>query len=183
LRDAICGGAVLTVAVLSLDRLARNYQVLLLEENGRRIPCSTRRLCGGFSAPSNLRGPNDQFLLQIQGEIAEYKRAVLAERFRRGKLQKPHADQVLAGRAPYGYRYVHQHEESLGHPVVDEAEANPVRALYTWLTEEWMTMRQILKCLNFGPWMPRLTAARTMLAFAGGASSSGARKQQKPWEA
>ena len=129
--------------------------------------------------------PNDQFLLQIQGEIAEYERAVLAERFKRGKLQKAHADHVLAGRAPYGYRYVHQREESLGmgHLVVDEAEANLVRALYTWLTEERMTMRQILKRLNFGPWTPRLTAARTMLAFAGGASSSGARKQQKPWEA
>src|SRR3954451_11150645 len=34
--------------------------------------------------------PNDKllFLLQIQGAIAEYERAVLGERFRRGKLQK-----------------------------------------------------------------------------------------------
>src|SRR3954462_14273264 len=151
LRDAVRDAAIDVVAVLSPDRLARKYayQVLLLEEF-RRAGCEVAFLQRPISDD-----PNDQLLLQIQGAIAEYERAVLAERFRRGKLQKARAGQVLAGRAPYGYRYIHRREESLGHLVIDEAEADLVRTLYTWLTEEWMTIRQILKRLNFGPWMPR----------------------------
>ena len=50
--------------------------------------------------------PNDQLLLQIQGAIAEYERAVLGERFRRGKLQKARDGHYQGGGAPYGYRYV-----------------------------------------------------------------------------
>jgi site-specific DNA recombinase len=38
------------------------------------------------------------------------------------------------------------------HLVIDEAEA---AALYSWLVEERMTIRQILKWLNRGPWLPR----------------------------
>jgi len=42
-----------------------------------------------------------------------------------------------------------------GHLVVDEAEAELVRMLYGWLLEEQTTVRQILKRLNAGPWLPR----------------------------
>src|SRR5918993_4592511 len=83
-RDAVRDAAVDVVAVLSPDRLARKYayQVLLLEEF-RRAGCEVVFLHHPISD-----NPNDQLLLQIQGAIAEYERAVLAERFRRGKLQK-----------------------------------------------------------------------------------------------
>jgi site-specific DNA recombinase len=80
---------------------------------------------------------------------------VLAERFRRGKLQKARTGQVLAGRAPYGYRYVHKQDGAMGHLVIDETEADLVRLLFRWLTAERMTCRQIAKRLNAGPWFPR----------------------------
>jgi site-specific DNA recombinase len=151
LRDAVRDGAVATVVVLSPDRLARKYayQVLLLEEF-RRAGCTVVFLHRPISDD-----PNDQLLLQIQGAIAEYERAVLAERFRRGKLQKARAGQVLAGRAPYGYRYVHKQDGAMGHLVIDETEADLVRLLFRWLTEERTTCRQIAKRLNAGPWFPR----------------------------
>src|SRR4051794_8242769 len=41
------------------------------------------------------------------------------------------------------------------HLVVDEPEAELVRMLYGWLVEEQTTIRQILKRLNAGPWLPR----------------------------
>jgi DNA invertase Pin-like site-specific DNA recombinase len=74
LRDAVRDGAVDLVAVLSPDRLARRYayQVLLLEEF-RRAGCQVTFLQHPISDD-----PNDQLLLQIQGAIAEYERAVLA---------------------------------------------------------------------------------------------------------
>ena len=79
LRDAVRDDAVDVIVVLSPDRLARRYayQVLLLEEF-RRAQCEIVFLHHPISDD-----PNDQLLLQIQGAIAEYERAVLAERFRR----------------------------------------------------------------------------------------------------
>ncbi len=151
LRDAVRDGAVQQVAVLSPDRLARKYayQVLLLEEF-RRAGAEVLFLQHPISDD-----PNDQLLLQIQGAIAEYERAVLAERFRRGKLQRARNGHYLAGRAAYGYRYVPRHDAVPGHLVVDEPEAELVRMLYGWLVDEQMTIRQILKRLNAGPWLPR----------------------------
>jgi site-specific DNA recombinase len=151
LRDAVRDGAVEHVAVLSPDRLARRYayQVLLLEEF-RKAGCQVTFLQHPISDD-----PNDQLLLQIQGAIAEYERAVMGERFRRGKLQKAREGHYQCGRAPYGYRYVPRHDTAPGHLVVDEAEAELVRMIYGWLTDEQMTIRQILKRLNAGPHFPR----------------------------
>ena len=47
-----------------------------------------------------------------------------------------------------------------GHPVVDETESELVRMLYGWLIEQRMTVRQILKRLNAGPWLARCGGAR-----------------------
>jgi site-specific DNA recombinase len=96
LRDAAQEGAFTLVAVWSPDRLARNYayQVLLLEEL-RRAGCAVHFLQRPLS-----EDPNDQLLLQIQGAIAEYERALLRERFRRGRLQKARAGVYLSNVAP-----------------------------------------------------------------------------------
>src|SRR5215212_8402700 len=119
LRDAVRDAAVDVVAVFSPDRLARKYayQVLLLEEF-RRAGCEVVFLHHPISDD-----PNDQLLLQIQGAIAEYERAVLAERFRRGKLQKAREGQIIGAKAPYGYRYEPRRDGRPGCLVIDEAEA------------------------------------------------------------
>jgi site-specific DNA recombinase len=151
LRDAAREGEFDVVAVYSPDRLARRYayQVVLLEEL-RKAGCAV-----AFVHRPITDDPHDQLLLQIQGAVAEYERAVLGERFRRGKLQKARAGHWIAGKAPYGYRYVPKRDGVPGHLVVDEAEAAVVRMLYRWLIDERMTVRQILKRLAAGPWRPR----------------------------
>ncbi|KAA0576147.1 recombinase family protein [Azospirillum sp. B21] len=151
LRDAVRDGEVEVVAILAPDRLSRRYayQVLVLEEF-RRAGCAVAFLNHAISDD-----PGDQLLLQIQGAVAEYERALLSERFRRGKLQKARAGQFIGVHAPYGYRYLPRQEKSAGRLIVDETEVETVRQLYAWLTEERMTLRQILKRLNFGPWFPR----------------------------
>ena len=135
LRDAVRDGAVELVAVLSPDRLARcyAYQVLLLEEF-RRAGCEV-----AFLHHPIPQDPNDQLLLQIQGAIAEYERAVLGERFRRGKLQKARDGRYITGRAPCGYRYVPRRDDAPGRLLVDEREAELVRTLYGWLVDERMS--------------------------------------------
>jgi site-specific DNA recombinase len=151
LRDAVRDAEVDIVAVLSPDRLARRYayQVLILEEL-RRAGCEVTFLNHGISD-----NPGDQLLLQIQGAVAEYERALLGERFRRGKLQKAQAGYFIGGRAPYGYRYVPCCNGAGGRLEIDATEADLVRTLYGWLVDGRMTIRQILKRLNFGPSYPR----------------------------
>ena len=151
LRDAAREGEFDVLGVYSPDRLARRYayQVLLLEEF-RKAACDV-----AFIERPISDDPHDQLLLQIQGAIAEYERAVLGERFRRGKLHKARAGQWVFGRAPYGYRYVPTRDGVPGHLEVDDAEAEVVRMLYRWLIDERTTVRQILKRLAAGPWRPR----------------------------
>src|SRR5258708_40120478 len=88
-------------------RLARNYahQVLLLEEflrAGVEVVFLNREVG---------QTPEDQLLLQVQGMIAEYERAKILERSRRGKRHGAQEGRVrvLAG-GPYGYRYVTKQE-------------------------------------------------------------------------
>jgi len=151
LRDAAAQAAVDLIAVVTPDRLARKYayQVLLLEEF-RRLGCATIFLHHPISDD-----PHDQLLLQIQGAVAEYERAVLSERFRRGKLHKARAGQWIGTTSPYGYRYIPKREGIPGTLVIDEEEAALVRLLYSWLIEEQMTIRQILKRLNASAFRPR----------------------------
>jgi len=151
LRDAAATGAFDAVAVYTPDRLARKYayQVLLLEEL-RRAGCPVIFLQHPISDD-----PHDQLLLQIQGAVAEYERAVLSERMRRGKLQQARAGHWIGGKAPYGYSYIPHQKGVRGYLVVHEAEAEFVRLLYSWLIDEQMTIRQILARLNTGPWRPR----------------------------
>ena len=151
LRDGAEDGAFEMIGVLSPDRLARKYayQVLLLEEF-KRVGYEVVFIDHPISDD-----PNDQLLLQIQGAIAEYERALLGERFRRGKLQKAREGHFLGSKAPYGYRYILKRDGVPGHLVIDESEAELVRMLYGWLVEERMTIRQITKRLNEGPWFPR----------------------------
>src|SRR5689334_19084409 len=151
LRDAVRDAAIDVVAVFSPDRLARKYayQVLLLEEF-RRAGCEVAFLHRPISDD-----PNDQLLLQIQGAIAEYERAVLAERFRRGKLQKARDGHIPSAKAPYGYRYEPRRDAVPARLVVDEAEADMVRQLHAWVAEEGLTVRQCVKRLNAGPWVTR----------------------------
>src|SRR5918997_3442122 len=151
LRDAVRDATVDVVAVFSPDRLARKYayQVLLLEEF-RRAGCEVAFLHRPISDD-----PNDQLLLQIQGAIAEYERTVLAERFRRGKLQKARDGHVISAKAAYGYRYEPRRDAVPARLVVDEAEADMVRQLHAWVAEEGLTVRQCMKRLNAGPWVTR----------------------------
>jgi site-specific DNA recombinase len=151
LRDAVRDAEIDVIGVVSPDRLAREYayQALILEEF-RRAGCAI-----AFLNHSISDDPGDQLLLQIQGAVAEYERALLGERFRRGKLQKARAGCFIGGRAPYGYRYLPGRDGAGGRLEIDQAEAEFVRMLYGWLVDERLTIRQILKRLNFGPWYPR----------------------------
>src|SRR5215471_2459184 len=108
-RDLAAAGQLQAVLVYSPDRLSRKYayQVLLAEELSR---CGVELVF--LQAPSGTT-PEDQLLAQFQGMIAEYERAQIAERSRRGKRHRARQGSinVLSG-APYGYRYVRKSDHA-----------------------------------------------------------------------
>ena len=95
LRDVAVAGSVDRLYVHSPERLARKsaYQVLLVDElrrAGVEVVCLHRALG---------QSPEDDLLWQVQGMIAEYERAKIIERHRRGKRHAARAGvvNVLSG--------------------------------------------------------------------------------------
>src|SRR4029453_9855556 len=107
LRDLCASGGIERLYVHSPDRLARKYayQVLLIDEfqrMGIEVVFLNREL---------TQSPEDELLLQVQGMVAEYARAKILERSRRGKRHAAHVGNVtVRSGAPYGYRYVNKHQ-------------------------------------------------------------------------
>ena len=133
LRDAVAAGNLDRLYVHSPDRLARRYayQVLLMDEfhrAGVEIVFLNRPI--GLS-------PEDDLLLQVQGMVAEYERAKILERSRRGKRHaaRQGAVSVLSG-APYGYRYVGKRDSGVARYEILEDEARIVRRIFAWIGRE-----------------------------------------------
>ena len=146
LRDVAYAGAIDILYVHSPDRLARKYayQVLLVDEfkkAGIEVIFLNRTI---------TESPEDELLLQVQGIIAEYERAKILERSRRGKR---HAAQrgsvnVLSG-APYGYRYVSVKETGCDarYEVVDD-EAKLVSQIFEWVGRDCLSIGEVRRRLH-----------------------------------
>lgn len=145
LRDLAAGGQLEGVLIYSPDRLSRKYayQVLLVEELSR---CGVEVIF--LKAPSG-ETPEDQLLLQFQGMIAEYERAQIAERSRRGKRHRAQQGSinVLSG-APFGYRYVKKSEHSAAYYEVLESEAQVVQMVFDLYARQSQSINAIARRLN-----------------------------------
>lgn len=145
LRDLAAEGQIEVVLVYSPDRLSRKYayQVLLIEEFARQ------GIEVNFIKSPQASTPEEELLVQFQGMIAEYERAQIAERSRRGKRYRAKSGSVnvLSG-APYGYRYIKKSEASAAYYEIIEGEADVVRDVYRWYTEGAWSMGDIYRKLN-----------------------------------
>jgi site-specific DNA recombinase len=145
LRDRAADGELDLLYVHSPDRLARRYayQVLLLEELSR---C---RVLVQFLNGTMGNTAEDQLLVQVQGMIAEYERAKILERSRRGKLHKARTGSVnpMSG-APYGFQYVCKTADEPARYQVLLHEAKVVRQIFDWFVTEQMSMLAITRRLN-----------------------------------
>jgi site-specific DNA recombinase len=144
LRDLVAGDVVEVVLVYSPDRLARKfaYQALLIEEFAR---AGTR-----VEFVNGPRGdtPEDQLLVQFQGMFAEYEKAQLMERYRRGKTYRAKSGSVnvLAG-APFGYRYLRKTPESGARYEIVEYEAAVVAEMFRRYTDEGASIGELTRWL------------------------------------
>jgi site-specific DNA recombinase len=146
LRDQAAAGAIDRLYVHSPDRLSRKYayQVLLVEEFTR---WGVEVVFLNNSIGTN---PEETLLLQVQGMIAEYERAKIVERSRRGKLHAARRGSVnaLTG-APYGYRYVTKHEgDGEARYQVLAEEAPVVCKMFQWVGQERCSIREVCRRLQ-----------------------------------
>jgi site-specific DNA recombinase len=147
LRDLVAGVGVDVVLCCSPDRLARKLacQALLTGEFAR---AGTKV---GFVRGPRGDSPEDQLMVQFQGMFAEYGKAQLMERYRRGKACRAKAGSVnVPGGAPFGCRYLSKSPgcgagyEIAGHEAALVAEmfrryaddGAPIADLARWLTSE-----------------------------------------------
>jgi site-specific DNA recombinase len=141
LRDLAAVGGFDRLYVHAPDRLARSYvyQMLLVDELRR---CGVELV---FLNHQIGQTPEDQLLLQMQGMMAEYERAKILERVRRGKLHAARAGRVSAvGKAPYGYRYVSKAEGSgVARWEIHPEEAAVIRQMFLWVGQEGCSLAEV----------------------------------------
>jgi len=146
LRDLAYAGGVQKLYVHSPDRLARRYayQVLLVDElkkHGVEIVFLNRAI--GVS-------PEEDLLLQMQGMFAEYERAKIMERSRRGKRHAAATAKVsVLSSAPYGYRYITKREGGgvASYEIIDD-QAAVVRQVFEWVGRDRLSLGEVSRRLK-----------------------------------
>ena len=145
LRDLVASAEVDVVLCYSPDRLARKfaYQALLVEEFAR---AGTRV---EFVQGPRGDSPEDQLLVQFQGMFAEYEKAQLMERYRRGKSYRARTGSVnVLGGAPFGYRYIRKTPEHGARYEIIEHEAALVVELFRRYTDDGASIADLTRWLT-----------------------------------
>ena len=146
LRDLAYVGGFQKLYVHSPDRLARRYayQVLLVDElkkHGVELEFLNRAI--GVS-------PEEDLLLQMQGMFAEYERAKIMERSRRGKRHAAGRGSVnVLGGAPYGYRYISKRDGGgeASYEIHDE-QAAVVKQIFEWVGRDRISIGEVSRRLK-----------------------------------
>jgi site-specific DNA recombinase len=146
LRDLAYAGGIDRLYVLNPDRLARKYayQEVLLDEFRR---AGIEVIFLNHRAGNT---PEDELLLQVQGMMAEYERAKILERTRRGKRHAANQGEVsVLSCAPYGYRYITKQEGGgqARYEIVPE-QARVVRQIFEWVGHDRATIQEVSRRLE-----------------------------------
>jgi site-specific DNA recombinase len=147
LRDDAKKGLLDAVLVHSPDRLSRKFIHLgLLKEELAKSGAKVIFL----NRPETKDTPEDNLLENVQGIIAEYEKAKILERTRRGKIHKAKYGFIVGGRAPYGYKYVpgDKNKREPGRYELVAKEAKVVRLIFRMLVKDGLSVRAIARELT-----------------------------------
>jgi site-specific DNA recombinase len=151
LRDAVAAGELEAVLILSPDRLARQFAYQYgVTEKFEQAGCEVIFVSHGLG-----KTPAERMLREMAGVFAEYERAQIAERCRRGRIYKARQGYVWMSQAPYGYTYVPKTEACPGRLIINEPETEVVRHLFHWLVDEQLSTYQMTKRINETGWRTR----------------------------
>jgi len=144
-RDLAAEGLIQALLVYAPDRLSRRYahQILLIEELARAGVETV------FIRAPRGSTPEDELLVQFQGMIAEYERAQILERSRRGKRHRARQGEVsvLSG-APFGYRFIRKTDHSAAYYEIDEEQARVVRQIFELYSVQGLSIGAIARLMN-----------------------------------
>ncbi len=112
---------------------------MLIIEELERFGVSVRFLGG----PAHGEDPQATLLVQMQGVIAEYERAKIAERYRRGKLYRARQGEIPFWKTSYGHGRVIPADGGPARIEIFEPEAEIVRAIFDAYVEKGRSIRQI----------------------------------------
>jgi len=126
------------------DRLARKFvlQALILDEL-ERFGVKTMFIEGGAADD-----PLSKLMHQITGAVAEFERAKITERYRRGKLYRARCGEIVSPDVPFGYGKIPRRDGVPAHAEILEAEAVVVRRIFDGYVKQDLTVRQIAKQLT-----------------------------------
>ena len=140
-RDLVAAGGVSVVLAQDRDRIAREpaYHYLLrkeFEEHGTKICAMNDR--GDDS-------PEGELTDGVLDQLAKYERAKIAERSRRGKLQKAREGKVMAGpRVKYGFKLNATRDGLL----VDEKKMHNVRRIFRMVGAEGLSLNAVFRAFE-----------------------------------
>jgi site-specific DNA recombinase len=138
MRDLVRRKAVNVIVIYEPDRLARKLSHFLLlqdEFDSARV----RVEYVTFPVTDNHEG---KLSLNMKAVFAEYEKEKIKERTTRGRKEKALQGLIVGGRRTFGYILTD------GKYTVCEVEAEVVRMIYRWFTEEGLSIRQIVLRLN-----------------------------------
>ncbi len=140
LRDYASEGLFDHIFILSPDRLSRKYayQAILIDE------FKSNNITLIFQNSPSPETPGEHLLLQMQGMFAEYERAQIAERSRRGKKHKAKNGSVsVLSNAPYGYRYIRGLKGVSSYFEIIDREASVIKIIFNLYVKDRLSIAGI----------------------------------------
>ena len=126
--------------VHALDRLARDpYIRQTLEREFNNRGAKIEYVLGNYDET-----PEGEVRKDLDATFAKWENAKRVERSKRGKRRKAHSGKWVHGMSPYGYRIDRESDDGLA---IIESQAEIVRKIFHWYTEEDFSIKEIRRTL------------------------------------
>ena len=139
LRELICEGSVDAVLICSPDRLSRKYAYQLLLE----MEFQKHGVDIIFLNTPKAKTPEEQLSVHFKGIFAEYERAQITDRCRRGRLYRAKQGSVaVLPTAPFGYDYIKKTSTTLPQYTINK-DSQIVKDIFKYYVQEHLALRRI----------------------------------------
>lgn len=138
------------VLIYDPDRLARRgaWQEVVIEE------LKELEIDVLFVTIPQPKTDEDIIMYKMRGVFTEYERMKIKERFRLGKVRKAKEGHIITSEAPYGYTFIVKKGKKgdadfhQGYYEINEREAQIVRDIFSWVADDGLRLRGIVKKLQ-----------------------------------
>jgi site-specific DNA recombinase len=138
------------VLIYDPDRLARrgSWQEVVMEE------LKELEIDVLFVTIPQPKTDEDIIMYKMRGVFTEYERMKIKERFRLGKVRKANEGHILSTEGPYGYTFILKKGKRgdadfmQGHYEINKYEAQIVKKIFSWVADEGLTLRAVVRRLQ-----------------------------------